>query len=128
MLQDTTAPIIAIVEDNPDNMLLVRVLLQERYRLQEYETGLEAVEGIIKSPPGLVLMDISLPKMDGVSVMKRLREAPTLTKLPIIALTAHSMVGDKQRFLAAGFDSYISKPILDRAQLIDPIEKLLQRA
>lgn len=115
---------IAIVEDNPDNLLLLRVLLQDRYTLHEYPDGVLAVEGIVSSPPDLVLMDISLPRMNGVEALRRLRRHG-LNSLPIIALTAHAMVGDRERFLAEGFDFYIAKPILDRSQVIEPIERLL---
>lgn len=115
---------IAIVEDNPDNLLLLRVLLEERYTLHEYPNGAVAVEGIVSNPPDLVLMDISLPVMDGVEALHQLR-ARGLERLPIVALTAHAMVGDRERFLAEGFDYYIAKPILDRAQVVDPIEQLL---
>lgn len=127
MPHNNSAPVIAIVEDNPDNMLLARVLLQDRYQLQEYTDGRAAINGIISNPPCLVLMDISLPEIDGVTVMQRLRSETNLSGLPIVALTAHAMVGDKQRFLAAGFDYYISKPILGSSQLIEPIEQLLGR-
>ncbi|MBT8136125.1 MAG: response regulator [Gammaproteobacteria bacterium] len=115
---------IAIVEDNPDNLLLLRVLLQDLYTLQEYPDGVLAVEGIVASPPDLVLMDISLPRMDGVEALRGLRRHG-LKSLPVVALTAHAMVGDRERFLAEGFDYYIAKPILDRAQVIEPIEQLL---
>lgn len=115
---------LALVEDNPDNMLLLRVLLGERYRLREYTDGREAARAIVKQPPDLVLMDISLPGIDGVEALERIRLGG-LSKLPVIALTAHAMIGDRERFLAAGFDFYISKPILSLDQLTGPIERLL---
>ena len=119
--------IIAVVEDNPDNLLLLRVLLQDRYQLREYPDGLSAARGIASNPPDLVLMDISLPVMDGVQALHAIREVPGLQPLPIVALTAHAMIGDRERFLAEGFDCYITKPILNPAHLIKPIEALLGR-
>ncbi len=116
---------IAIVEDNPDNRLLVRAILEGRYRLVEYEAGTDALEGIPADPPDLVLLDISLPEMDGTEVLRRLRQDPDLAGLPVIALTAHAMSGDRHKFLQEGFDSYVAKPILDETELIGAIEKLL---
>jgi CheY-like chemotaxis protein len=114
---------IAIVEDNPDNQMLMEALLEDDYALQMYSDGAEAVDGILGSVPDLVLMDISLPVMDGVEVMKRLR-AEGHTGLPIIALTAHAMAGDEERFRAQGFDGYLSKPIIDESLLFAAIERL----
>ena len=119
---------IAVVEDNPDNRLLLRVLLQERFRLREYADGESAASGIVGDPPDLVLMDISLPDIGGIEVLHRIRHSGRLARLPVIALTAHAMVGDRERFLAAGFDFYVSKPILGLDQLLNPIEMLLTRS
>ena len=84
-----------------------------------------ALEGITHSPPDLVLMDISLPGMDGEEVLARLRADSAVRDVPVIALTAHAMVGDRERFLKAGFDAYVTKPIVDGADLLDAIERLL---
>lgn len=116
---------IAVVEDNPDNMLLLRLLLREHFLLQEYEDGARAAKGIVSDPPDLVLMDISLPKMNGVAVMKHIRERLATRSLPIIALTAHAMVGDREKYLAEGFDYYIPKPIIDEQQLLGPIARFI---
>ena len=116
---------IAVVEDNPDNRLLVRAILEDRYDLCEYESGKEALEKAPVDLPDLILLDISLPEMDGTEVLQKLRSEGPLSKTPIVALTAHAMVGDRERFLAAGFDDYIPKPILDPTHLIGVIEKLL---
>lgn len=114
---------VAIVEDNEDNMLLTRTLLNGRYELQEYVDGISAEQGILSDPPDLVLMDISLPGQDGVAVLRAIRAVPRVAALPVIALTAHAMRGDRERFLAAGFDYYIAKPLVAAEQLIDAIEK-----
>jgi CheY-like chemotaxis protein len=118
---------IAVVEDNPDNRLLVRALLEDHYVLTEYETGAEALAGLPGDRPDLVLLDISLPGMDGMEVLRRLRAEPALTGLPVIALTAHAMAGDRQRFLAAGFDDYVTKPIVDEGVLLGAIVRCLDR-
>lgn len=117
---------IALVEDNPDNRLLVQAILDDRYHIVEYETGQEAVAGIPAMPPDLVLLDISLPEMDGTEVLARLRELPALAGLPVIALTAHAMAGDRERYLGAGFDDYVTKPIVDEDVLIGAIERWLK--
>jgi CheY-like chemotaxis protein/HPt (histidine-containing phosphotransfer) domain-containing protein len=123
----TTRKSIAVVEDNADNRLLVDAILGDRFALQEYETGSEALEGMAFVRPDLVLLDVSLPGMDGLEVVARLRADPTLADIPIVALTAHAMTGDRERYLAAGFDAYVAKPIVDENVLIGAIERLLER-
>jgi len=118
---------IALVEDNPDNRLLVHAILEERYDIDEYETGAEALVGISGNPPDLVLLDISLPEMDGTEVLARLRKEG-FDRLPIIALTAHAMSGDRERYLSAGFDDYVTKPIVDEDLLIGAIERWLNQS
>ena len=117
---------IAVVEDNPDNRLLVRALLESFYEISEYENGVTALAGLAQERPDLLLLDISLPEMDGVTVLGKIREDSRLRTLPVIALTAHAMADDRKRFLDAGFDDYISKPITDENLLLDAIRDLLQ--
>lgn len=117
---------IAIVEDNPDNRLLVSVLLSNRYNLQEFENGEDALNAFKTTPPDLILLDISLPGMDGVEVLQRLRGDPQLENIPVIALTAHAMAGDRQKYLDLGFDAYLTKPILDESLLYETIDSLLK--
>lgn len=116
---------IAVVEDNPDNRLLVRVILESLYEVVEYETGFAALEGLPKDKPDLVLLDISLPELDGGEVLTRMRADATLCQLPVIALTAHAMAGDREKYLAAGFNDYVSKPIVEEQVLLDAIKKHL---
>jgi CheY-like chemotaxis protein len=116
---------IVLVEDNPDNRLLVRVILESLYQLTEYETGFGALEGLQKEKPALVLLDVSLPEMDGTEVLRRIRADAGLRDLPVIALTAHAMSGDREKYLAAGFDEYVTKPIMDETLLLNAIKKLL---
>lgn len=117
--------VIAVIEDNPDNRMLVTALLEDLYPTVEYETGSEALAGMARSVPDLVLLDISLPEMDGTVVLRHIREHPELAHLPVIALTAHAMSGDREKYLAMGFDAYVTKPIVDETVLYDEIARLL---
>lgn len=119
---------IAVVEDNPDNRLLVQAILEDQYRVVEYENGADALEGMVEELPDLVLLDISLPGMDGTEVLQRIREDVRLSRLPVIAVTAHAMSGDRERFLAEGFDDYLTKPIVDETVLLDAIARRLPKA
>lgn len=116
---------IAIVEDNPDNRLLVEAILDELYDLTEYESGVAAVAGLGDNIPDLVLLDISLPEMDGTEVLRWIRSQEALSHLPVIALTAHAMSGDREKFLAEGFNDYLTKPIMDEDVLLEAIERCL---
>ena len=119
-------PVIAVVEDNADNRLLLQAILGDQYDLVEYENGHDALEGVRRERPALMLLDISLPEMDGTEVLARLRRDPELQGLPVIALTAHAMAGDREKFLAAGFDDYVTKPIVDESLLFGAIQRLLK--
>ena len=116
---------IAVVEDNPDNRLLVEAILMDMYEIVEYETGLEAPEGLKQDRPDLVLLDISLPGMNGEDVLTELRSWSSFADLPVIALTAHAMAGDRARFLKLGFNGYVSKPIVDETVLLSAIAELI---
>jgi CheY-like chemotaxis protein len=119
---------IAIVEDNADNRLLLQAILDGLYHLVEYENGTDALAGLAASLPDLVLLDISLPGMDGNEILARIRADATLRKLPVIALTAHAMSGDREKYLAAGFNDYITKPIVDETLLLAAIQRWLTSA
>jgi CheY-like chemotaxis protein len=116
---------IAVVEDNPDNRLLVQVILEPFYQVIEYESGFAALEGFRAQKPDLVLLDVSLPGLDGPEVLRRIRADESLRNLPVIALTAHAMAGDRQRFVNAGFDDYVSKPIVEESILLEAIRRQL---
>ena len=103
---------ILVVEDNEMNMKLLRdVLYATGYRTLEATTGAEAVELASANVPDLVLMDIQLPDFDGVQALHRLRANERTAAIPVLAVTAQAMQGDRQEFLAAGFDGYVSKPV-----------------
>ena len=118
-------PTIAVVEDNADNRLLLSAILRDRYQIVEYENGPQALEGLARSLPDLVLLDISLPGMDGNEILSEIRRDGRMRHLPIIALTAHAMAGDRERFLDAGFNDYITKPIVDESLLLNAINRWL---
>jgi len=106
------AATILYIEDNMDNRTLVRRVLQiEGYQVVEAESGFRAFEILRTEIPDLVLMDINLPDMDGYEITTRLKQMPTLARVPVIAMTANVMKGDREKTLAAGCDGYISKPI-----------------
>lgn len=116
---------IAMVEDNADNRVLLCALLEDEYSIDEYEDGVSALEALPVKVPDLVLLDISLPGMDGSEVLHRMRSNPQLKHLPVIALTAHAGQADRERFLSEGFDDYVTKPIIDENILLDAIRRLL---
>ena len=118
---------IAVVEDNPDNRLLVQALLEDLYEISEYETGMDAVDGLLDDRPDLILLDISLPEMDGTEVLAWLRDQDELREIPVIALTAHAMAGDREKYLALGFDAYLTKPIIDDSLLLETISQCLSQ-
>jgi two-component system cell cycle response regulator DivK len=103
---------ILVVEDNAKNMKLVRDVLQARgYRTLEATTGGRALKLALEHGPDLVLMDVQLPDVDGVEALGRLRADERTAAIPVLALTAQAMHGDRERFLAAGFDDHIPKPL-----------------
>ncbi|HEX6097881.1 MAG TPA: response regulator [Thermoanaerobaculia bacterium] len=108
-----SARTILVVEDNDMNMQLVEFLLEEGgYAIVKATSGEEALSLTRNgTAPDLILMDIHLPGMDGLSVVRAMKGDARTSRIPILALTAHAMRGDKDRFLEAGCDGYISKPI-----------------
>src|SRR5919204_1113377 len=103
---------ILVVEDNEKNMKLFRHVLQATgYRMLEATAGGRAVELAVQHRPDLVLMDIRLPDIDGVEALSRLRADARTSTIPVLAVTAQAMHGDEERFLAAGFAGYVSKPV-----------------
>jgi len=103
---------IMIVEDNQDSReLVVKVLKNKGYQIIEAVDGEEALEKAAREKPHLILMDISIPKIDGFEVTKKLKDQDEFKHIPIVALTAHAMKGDREKFISVGFEGYISKPI-----------------
>ena len=126
-----TAPLnkgtILYVEDNPDNRTLVRrILLSEDYSLIEATNAYDAIEILTGTRPDLILMDINMPDMDGYTLTSKIKSMPGFERIPILALTANVMRGDKERTLEAGCDGYIQKP-LDIDQLVREVERFISR-
>lgn len=114
---------ILVVEDNAKNMKLLRdVLRATGYRTLEASTGRQALMLATEHGPALVLMDIRLPDMDGVETLSRLRMNHRTASIPVLAVTAQAMKGDRERFKDAGFDGYLSKPI-DIDELLMTVEE-----
>jgi two-component system cell cycle response regulator DivK len=119
---------ILYVEDYADNRLLIRrVLMAEGYDVIEAENGQQALKLALDNPPDLILMDINLPEVDGYTLTARIRSTPRLANIPVVALTANVMKGDRERVLEAGCDGYIQKPV-DIDQLPWQISKYLRKA
>ena len=117
---------ILIVEDNPDNLALLEAFLEDSYNLSSAMDGKTGLDMAINEKPDLILLDISLPEMDGTEVIKEIKGHQIIHNIPVVALTAHAMLGDKEEFLKQGFDAYMSKPIQDEDELIELIESLLK--
>ena len=114
---------ILVVEDNETNMRLFRDVLEARgYLVLEAALGVSAIAIADDELPDLVLMDIQLPDLDGVEALGRLRADERTAAIPVIALTAQAMRGDRERFLALGFDDYLSKPV-DIVDLAETVER-----
>ena len=116
---------VAVVDDNSDNRLIIRTILEDQYEIEEFATGVEAIQAFRQRRPDVVILDISLPEMDGTEILRLIRSDARLQDLPVIALTAHAMVGDREKYLNAGFDDYVAKPILDMNLLFSAIRRLL---
>ena len=114
---------VLVVEDNDKNMKLFRdVLRATGYLTLEATSAGQALELAVEHVPELVLMDIQLPDLDGVAALGRLRRDPRTASIPVLALTAQAMHGDRERFLAAGFDGYLSKPV-DVVELVGAVRR-----
>jgi CheY-like chemotaxis protein len=118
---------VLIAEDNAVNRELLRELLELRgYTVLEACDGKEALHIIEQAEPELLLLDIGMPVMDGFAVIRRIRENPRLARLPVVAVTAYAMSGDREKILNSGFDGYLSKPVNARS-LAEELNRLLDR-
>lgn len=119
---------ILVVEDNPANQLLVETVLErEGFVVDVAGSAAEAVRRITTNVPDLILMDISLPGQDGLSLTRDLKSDPTTSRIPVVALTAHAMVGDREAALAAGCSGHLTKPI-DVEKFGDEVRAFLPKA
>jgi len=117
---------ILVIEDNADNLELMTYLLKAfGHTVFEARDGAEGLNAVKRELPDLVLCDLQMPKVDGYEVAKAVRRDPVLAKLPLVAVTAYAMRGDRDRVLAAGFDGYISKPIVPE-EFVGQVERFLE--
>jgi two-component system, cell cycle response regulator DivK len=119
---------IFLVEDNKDNADLIRDILSESFHIVHFPAADPLLRGLRSKTtlhPDLLLLDISLPGMDGTELLKEIRRHDAFRRVPAIALTAHAMTNDRERFLRDGFDDYVSKPIVDETLLLDAIANLI---
>lgn len=114
-----------IIEDNQNNLELIRFILENaEYKTRFAMTGLEGVQQALTIPPDFIILDIQLPDINGLEVLKRIRNHPVGKAIPIIAMTSYAMSGDKERLLASGCTAYIEKPI-DPMLVIGQIQQAL---
>jgi two-component system, cell cycle response regulator DivK len=125
MLEDK---VVLHVEDNPENRMLVRRILQAYgYIVHEAENATQTLELLKKIKPGLILMDINIPEMDGYALTDKIKSMPGMEVMPVVAITANVMKGDREKSLQAGCDGYIQKPI-DVDTFVDQVEKYYFKA
>ena len=118
---------VLLVEDTEDNRQMMRKLLEiSGYQVVEAVNGVEAVRLAYEERPGIILMDLSLPLIDGLTATRRIRSVPDLSRVPIVAVSAHDTADFHSDALAAGCDAYITKPI-DYAELEEIVSSLLAR-
>jgi CheY-like chemotaxis protein len=118
---------VLIAEDNPVNRELLRELLEMRgYAVIETSNGQEALEQLQKMQPDILLLDLNMPVLDGFGAIERIRKDPGFSGLPVLAVTAYAMRGDREKILSAGFDGYLSKPI-DPIFLQQELQRLLMK-
>lgn len=126
--RDIRVKTVLIVEDNEDSRTIYREFLEySGYRVVEATNGAEAIEVARRELPDVILMDISMPRMDGLTATRILKADAGLCAVPIIALTAHAMLADEEMALSAGCDGYLAKPVEPRA-VRDEVERRIGRA
>ncbi len=114
-----------VIEDNENNMVLMTRLLEKAgYRTLWAPTGMQGAEMAIKQRPDFIILDIQLPDIDGMEVLRKIRTSEIGNTIPVIAVTSFAMAGDKERLLAAGCDEYIEKPI-DPRRVISQLKRVI---
>ena len=116
-----------IIEDNDNNLELIRFILERAgYKTRFAMTGLEGVQQALTIPPDFIILDIQLPDINGLEVLKRIRAHPVGADVPIIAMTSYAMAGDREKLLGEGCTAYIEKPI-DPTRVVAQIEEALSK-
>jgi CheY-like chemotaxis protein len=124
-MANSTQKTVLLVEDNEDNLVVYRTILEHvGFRVLEARDGEEGVNSARQFLPDLILMDISIPKLDGWEATQRLKSDPTTSIIPIIALTAHALEEDRQKALQAGCDGYLAKPVEPR-RVVQEVERFV---
>ena len=116
---------IAIIEDVKDNRDFLYYLLRDEFIVIRYDSGEDALQGFSSDVPDLVVLDIWLEGMDGLAVLARIRQDQELKHIPVVALTANAMLGDREKYLSAGFDEYVAKPIIDVNEFTVTLRRLI---
>ena len=119
-------PRVLVIEDNELNLELITQLLEDDYEIDSRTDGRAGLEAVKELRPDVVVLDLSLPVMDGWEVARRIRSDESIAGTPIVVLTAHAMPGDEEKALEAGCDAYLTKP-LDETALFSALERLLPR-
>ncbi len=115
-----------VIEDNKDNMKLITFILEKNgYETIRAETGNTGIELAVKKKPDFILLDIQLPDMNGIEVLKAIRKSKANGSIPVIAVTSYAMTGDRQRLIAAGCNGYIEKPIVVET-IINEIRRIVE--
>ena len=117
-------PLLLVVEDNPDNLTTIKAICQPAYQVLAAVNGAEGLQQAAAQRPDLILLDMSLPQMDGYAVVAQLKQQEATRAIPVIALTAHAMKGDREKILQAGCDDYLSKPV-EPEELLARVKKWL---
>jgi len=117
-------PDVLYIEDNPDNMTTMRAILEGEYRLAGASDGTEGLKKASALKPKVILLDLSLPDMEGFEVLKKLKENPATKDIPVAAVTARAMKGDRRRALEAGCKAYVTKPV-DPDEMRSVLERLM---
>jgi CheY-like chemotaxis protein len=118
---------VLIAEDNAVNRELLRELLELReYTVFEACDGQEALQALEQTQPEILLLDIGMPVLDGFAVISRIRENPRFSRLPVVAVTAYAMQGDREKILNSGFDGYLSKPV-NATSLAEELDRLVDK-
>jgi CheY-like chemotaxis protein len=116
---------VLVVDDEPDNIGVIELVLNfHNAVVRTAESGMECLELMAKETPTILLVDIQMPQMSGLELLEKIRERTTWRHIPVIAVTAHAMMGDLERFTAAGFDGYIPKPITAMS-LVDELQAII---
>jgi len=123
-LPEDLHPDILYIEDNPDNMTTMRAMLAGKYRITGASTGNEGLRKALSMKPGVILLDLALPDMDGFEVLSSLKANPATRDIPVVAVTARAMKGDRKKALESGCQAYVTKPV-DLDEMHSVLERLI---